>query len=74
MEKVALRKLTEVGRLLYAEGLVDARAGNLSCKVGNELIITRRGSHLGRLKEWDFIKIPIEESSILEERASSELL
>ncbi len=71
MEKI--KKLIEVGKLLYMEGLVDARAGNLSCRCGNSLIITRKGSHLGRLREEDFIKLPLFDSHILEERASSEL-
>ncbi|MDW8066392.1 MAG: class II aldolase/adducin family protein [Aquificaceae bacterium] len=74
MEKVAIRKLIEVGRLLYYEGLVDARAGNLSVRLEKDIIITRRGTHLGRLSEWDFIKVPIGESHILENRASSELI
>lgn len=71
MEKI--KKLIEVGKLLYEEGLVDARAGNLSCRLGDRLIITRRGSHLGRLREEDFIKLPLFDSHILEDRASSEL-
>lgn len=74
MEKVAVRKLIEVGNLLYTEGLVDARAGNLSYRLKDELIITRRSAHLGMLREWDFIKVPIKESHILEERASAELI
>ena len=71
MEKI--KKLIEVGKLLYGEGLVDARAGNLSCRCGNSLIITRKGSHLGKLREEDFIKLPLSDSHILEDRASSEL-
>ncbi|MDW8433549.1 MAG: class II aldolase/adducin family protein [Aquificaceae bacterium] len=73
MEKVAVGKLIEVGRLLYTEGLVDARAGNLSFKLDNSILITRRGTHLGRLNSWDFIKVPLEGRYPLEERASSEL-
>lgn len=73
MEKIALKKLIDVGILLYSEGLVDARAGNLSFRLGEGLLITRKGSHLGKLKSWDFIKVPLEGSHVLEERASSEL-
>jgi len=50
MEELLIKKLIEVGKLLYVEGLVDARAGNLSCRLEKSLIITRRGSHLGRLR------------------------
>ncbi len=74
MEKVVIKKLIEVGRLLYEEGLVDARAGNLSYRLGEYLIITRRGGHLGRLREEDFIRIPLIERHMLEDKASSELL
>ncbi len=74
MEKIAIKKLIEVGRLLYTESLVDARAGNLSVRLKDRLLITRRGSHLGRLKEWDFIELPLEGDHVLEERASSELV
>lgn len=74
MEKVDLRKLIEVGKLLYTEGLIDARSGNLSVRLEDNLIITRRGSHLGRLDQWDFIRLPIYGEHILQERASSELL
>jgi len=69
-----IEKLCKVGRLLFLEGLVDARAGNLSCVLGGELLITRRGSHLGKLSPWDFIKVPLEGGGILDDRASSELL
>ncbi|MFN3870060.1 MAG: class II aldolase/adducin family protein [Aquificaceae bacterium] len=73
MEKVALKKLVEVGRLLYKEDLVDARAGNLSYRLGEHMLITRKGRHLGRLKEEDFIKISLFKDHPLQERASSEL-
>lgn len=74
MEKVVLRKLLEVGRLLYLEGLVDARAGNLSARLKDSLLITRKGAHLGRLREWDFIRLPLTEEHPLQDRASSELV
>lgn len=74
MEAYWLKKLVEVGRLLYLEGLVDARAGNLSCLLEKHILITRRGSHLGLLGEWDFIKVSINAQGPLTERASSELL
>lgn len=68
-----LRKLIHVGRLMFQEGLVDARAGNLSVKVCNGMLISRRGSHLGNLGEEDFVFVSFE-GGVLWERASSELL
>jgi L-fuculose-phosphate aldolase len=73
METYWLKKLIRVGGLLYIEGLVDARAGNLSCLLDDHILITRRGSHLGLLGEWDFIRVPVKVQGALTESASSEL-
>lgn len=67
------KKLKRVGALLFQEGLLDARAGNLSVKVGQRMIITRTGSHLGLLTEQSFVLLDIEREGPLDERASSEL-
>ncbi len=74
MEEIAIRKLKQVGKLLYTEGLVDARAGNLSVRLKDKIVITRRGSHLGNLQDWDFISLPLKEAHPLSDRASSELV
>ncbi|MFN3813382.1 MAG: class II aldolase/adducin family protein [Aquificaceae bacterium] len=66
-------KLKRVGALLFQEKLVDARAGNLSVKVEQRMIITRRGSHLGLLKDQSFILLDINREDTLDERASSEV-
>ena len=69
-----MKKLQLIGRLLFEEGLVDARAGNLSVRIGDKMLITRRGSFLGDLKDHDFILLDIKRESLLDERASSELV
>ncbi len=74
MEEIAIRKLKQVGKFLYTEGLVDARAGNLSVRLKDNIVITRRGSHLGRLQDWDFISLPLRGKHLLQDRASSELV
>jgi len=74
MRDYLIKKLILVGKLLYKEGLVDARAGNLSAKYKNKMIITRRGSHLGVLIPEDFIELCLESEDFLDERASSELV
>ena len=74
MEKIVIKRLIEVGKLLYTEGLVDARAGNLSVRLKDNIVITRRGSHLGRLQDWDFISLPLRGKHLLQDRASSELV
>ncbi|WP_448588484.1 class II aldolase/adducin family protein [Thermocrinis sp.] len=65
-------KLIKIGELLHKEGLVDARAGNLSVRLGDKVIITRTGSHLGCLSFEDLMELPIYGEHILRDRASSE--
>ncbi len=67
------REIIRTGRLLFEEGLVSARSGNLSRAFGNTLFITRTGSHLGSLREQDIVGVPLLGSSILDGRASVEL-
>ncbi len=67
------REIVEVGRLLFEEGLVSARSGNISRAFGEDIFITRTGSHMGNLSPADIIKLPLREKSILESRASVEL-
>ncbi len=69
-----IKKLIQAGRLLFQEGLVDARAGNLSVRLGDKLLITRRGVHLGCLQEQDFILVDLYKDGPLDHRASSELI
>lgn len=69
----AVRKILKVAHLLYQEGLVDARAGNISFRIDDKIIITRTGSHLGELTEEDLILLPLLGITPLLERASSEM-
>ncbi len=68
------REILEVGKLLFEEGLVSARAGNLSRAFGEKLFITRTGSFTGKLSPEDVIVVPLKGSSIIDHRASVELL
>ncbi len=65
-------KILRLGQLLYREGLVDARAGNLSVRLGDVALITRTGRHVGDLSLEDIIELPLYRKSILEDRGSSE--
>ena len=67
------REIEEVGRLLFEEGLVSARSGNISRAFTNDLFITRTGSNLGALRKEDIIELPLGEEHILDDRASVEL-
>lgn len=50
----------DVGRDLFLSGLVTARHGNLSVRVGDEIVITRTGAMLARLGEDDLVVTGIE--------------
>jgi L-fuculose-phosphate aldolase len=65
-------KIIKAGQLLFKEGLVDARAGNLSVRLDGRVLITRTGRHVGELSLEDIIELPLYGESVLEKRASSE--
>ncbi len=71
--KRIVKNIIDVGQALYREGLVDSHSGNISFKFRDYLFITRRGARLGFLSEADIIKIRLNGSHILKERASSEV-
>ncbi|HXF84174.1 MAG TPA: aldolase [Anaerolineales bacterium] len=64
----------EIGRDLYVAGMISSHAGNLSVRLGDRLIIKRRGAMLGRLKPHDLIETGIEKNDSGVALASSELL
>lgn len=63
----------EVGRDLFTRGLVSSHTGNLSIRLGDNLIITRRGSQLGCLQEQDLIETGIFKNDRATPFASTEL-
>jgi L-fuculose-phosphate aldolase len=62
-----------VGRDLCARGLVSSHGGNLSVKIGDNLLITHRGSMLGCLEECDLIETGISKNDRATPLASTEL-
>lgn len=54
-------------------GLVSSHSGNLSIRLGNRLIITRRGCRLGNLEEDDLIETGISKNDRYTPKASTEL-
>ena len=51
-----LAQFKAVGHDLFTRGLVSSHSGNLSIRMGDRIIITRRGSQLGSLEEHDLIE------------------
>ncbi len=68
-----LSQFQTVGHDLFTQGLVSSHSGNLSIRLGDRLIITRRGSMLGCLQEADLIETGISKNDRSTPLASNEL-
>lgn len=55
-----LEEFKRIGRLLFAEGLVDSHGGHMSVKQGDKIFVTRKEAMLGDLKEGDIIEVGLE--------------
>jgi L-fuculose-phosphate aldolase len=68
-----LNQFERVGRYLFTRGLVSSQTGNLSMRINNKLIITRRGCNLGSLEENDLIETGLTKNERSTPMASVEL-
>ena len=68
-----LSQFQSVGGDLFHRGLVSSHSGNLSIRLGEKIIITRRGSQLGCLDENDLIETGISKNNRATPLASVEL-
>jgi L-fuculose-phosphate aldolase len=68
-----INQFQNVGRALFTCGLVSSSSGNLSIRMGEHLIITRRGSNLGDLQETDLVETGINKNDRNTPLASVEL-
>ncbi len=64
----------DIGRDIYLGGLASSHAGNMSVRMGDRILITRRGSMIGRLKPEDLIETGLYEDDSNIMLASSELV
>jgi len=64
----------EIGRDLFVSNMISSHGGNLSIRLGDRLIIKRRGAMLGNLKPHDLIETGIEKNDSGVALASTELL
>ncbi len=64
----------EIGRDLYAQNMISSHGGNLSIRLGDKVIIKRRGAMLGALKPHDLIETRIDKNDSGVALASTELL
>jgi len=63
-----------IGRDIFVTGLTSSHGGNMSVRVGDRIIIKRRGAQFGRLQISDFVETKFKgiDSGIM--RASTELI
>jgi L-fuculose-phosphate aldolase len=65
-------QLIAVGKELYLRGLQTTRSGNISVRIGDQFLITKTGSNLGRLSESDFLTVGTRHSATIPVGASCE--
>lgn len=73
-EAVIYEQFRDIGRDCFLAGLVSSHAGNMSVRVGDRLVITRRGSMLGGLRPEDLIETGIDRDDSGIALASSEIV
>lgn len=64
----------EIGEDLYSADMISSHGGNLSIRLGDRVIIKRRGAQLGRLKPHDLIETRLDKNDSGVVLASTELL
>ena len=64
----------DIGRDLYEHKMISSHGGNLSVRLGDRVVIKRRGAMLGRLKPHDLIETGIDKNDSGVALASTELL
>lgn len=74
IEEVTFSAFRDIGRDIFLRGLISSHAGNMSIRQGNRILITRRASMLGQLKEGDIIEVGIERNDAHVLMASSEFV
>ncbi|MGB4593101.1 MAG: class II aldolase/adducin family protein [Coriobacteriia bacterium] len=60
IERVLIAEFRKIGRDIFVAGLITSHGGNLSVRQGDRIVITRRGSMLGRLTEDDIVETGME--------------
>lgn len=74
MDERIYEQFRDIGRDLYVTGMTSSHGGNLSMRVGDRVVIKRRGAQLGRLRPADLIETGLEKNDSGVALASTELL
>lgn len=64
----------DIGRDLYVAQLISSHVGNLSMRLGDRVVIKRRGAMLGNLKPHDLVETRLDKNDSGVALASTELL
>lgn len=59
--KRLVEEFARVGRILFDAGLNNSHSGNLSVRLGDRVVITRRGAMLGELTAGDLVDVGLTE-------------
>lgn len=73
--KTALAAAEDIARLgasIFARGLTPGRTGNLSCRVGDEIVVTPTGASLGALDPHQLAVIDLQGRPLAEARPTKE--
>ncbi len=66
-------EMKRIGHIVFQAGLNNSHSGNMSIRVGDRILITRRGSMLGFLKDEDIIETGLEHNDAGISLASTEV-
>jgi len=67
------KEFKRIGRITYELGYNNTHSGNISVRVGNNILINRRGAMLGFLENTDIVSVPLDKKSPEDNKASVEL-
>jgi len=68
-----LGQFQRVGHDLFTRGLVASNSGNLSVRLGDRILITRRNCQLGSLEEHDLVETGLVKNDRITPMASADL-
>ena len=68
------QQFRDIGRDLYLGGLISSHGGNISVRLGDRIVIKRRGAMLGQLRMEDLIETRLEKNDSGVVLASTELI
>ncbi len=72
VEQSIVKYFQKLGWASYVAGLQDTHSGNMSIRIGKRMLITRRGSMLGFLNDFDIVEVGLEKNDSGIGLASSE--